>query len=245
MVKIIKNEAIILRKTKFRDSSLILQIYSKDYGKISVILKGARSSKSKIGSKIDLINHVEVVIYNKEEKELQLVTQVNLIDHFSDIKEDLEKIKYASAVCELILKLIPENEPNERIFLGTARILKLINDSLKPAFVYFTQYLIFFIKQIGYEISFEACSNCGEKIDKVSGNAFSYSNGIICEKCEQDKKITFPLSEELFNLMQCLTTKKDMKSINLKIYRKIIFVLEKFLIYHVPDFNGIKSLKIL
>ncbi len=93
------------------------------------MLKGARSSKSKIGSKIDLINHVEVIFYNKEEKDLQLVTQVNLINHYPNIRENLDKIKYASAVCELILKLVPENEPNDKIFRGSVKILKLINDS--------------------------------------------------------------------------------------------------------------------
>ena len=245
MAVITKSEAIVLRKTKFSDSSLIVQIYTKDKGKISAILKGARSSKSKIGSKIDLINHVEVVFYNKEEKDLQLVTQVNLINHYPKIREDLDKIRYASAVCELILKLIPEHESNDKIFRGTVRILQLINDSKNNESLHFAQYLLFFIKEIGFEISFEKCSNCGSHIDSDIGNAFGYSTGIICDECNEDKLITFQFSEELFNLFKCLTSKNKVGSYNVKNTENIIFILEKFLVYHNSDFNGIKSLQML
>lgn len=245
MAEITKSEAIVLRKTKFSDTSLIIQIYTKEKGKISALLKGARSSKSKIGSKIDLINHVEVIFYNKEEKDLQLVTQVNLINHYPNIRESLDKIKYASAVCELILKLVPENEPNDKIFRGSVKILKLINDAKNNEAYIFAQFLLFFIKQIGFEISFEYCSNCSSKIDKLSGNAFSYTNGIVCSECNEDKLLTFQFSEELFNLFKCLTNKNNLTSCNNKDAENIVFILEKFLVFHNSEFKGIKSLQIL
>ena len=245
MAEITKSEAIVLKKIKFSDSSLIVQLYTKDKGKISALLKGARSAKSKIGGKIDLINHVEVIFYNKEEKDLQLVTQVNLIDHYQNIKEDLEKIKYASSVCELLIKLIPDHEVNDRIFRGTVRILKLINAAKNDEVLLFAQYLLFFTKEIGFEISFNNCSSCGKDLATVDGNAFSYSNGIVCNDCSEDKLLTFQFSEELFNLFKCLTTKNNITSYKRSDAENIIFILEKFLIYHNSDFKGIKSLQIL
>jgi DNA repair protein RecO (recombination protein O) len=245
MTEITKSEAIVLRKTKFSDTSLIVQFYTKEKGRISAIVKGARSSKSKIGSRIDLINNVELIFYNKEEKDLQLVTQVNLVNHFPKIREDLDKIKFASAVCELILKLTPEHEANEKIFRGSIKILKLINDSHETVILLFAQYLLFFIKEIGFEISFDLCSNCGNKIEKRTGNAFSYSDGIICEDCNEDKMLTFQFSEELFNLFECLTSKNRIKSFSKQQVENIIFILEKYLVYHNSEFKGIKSLQIL
>jgi DNA repair protein RecO (recombination protein O) len=245
MTEITKSEAILLKKTKYGDSSLILQLYSKDLGRISAIVKGARSSKSKIGSKIDLINQVEVVLYNKDEKDLQLITQVNLINHFPKIKEELDKLKYASAVCELILKLTPDHDVNDKIYRGSVRILNLINDSKNSEAFLFARYLLFFIKEIGFEISLDHCSNCGVKFGKHSGNAFNYGSGIICENCNEDKMISFQLSEELFNLLKCLTIKNDKISYNKKDVEIIISILEKFLVYHNSDFKAIKSLQIL
>lgn len=245
MTEINKSEAILLKKTKFGDTSLVVQLYTKEFGRISAIIKGARSPKSKIGSRIDLINQVEVVLYNKTEKDLQLVTQVNLINHFPKIKEDLDKLKYASAVCEVILKLTPEHDINDKIYRGSIRILSLINQSENSAVFLFAQYLLFFIKEIGFEISIEYCSNCGNKIENSSGNAFNYGSGIICENCNEDKMLSFQLSEELFNLLKCLSIKNDKISYNKKDVENIIFILEKFLVFHNPDFKAIKSLQIL
>lgn len=245
MAEIIKSEALVLRKVKFSDSSLIVELYSKKMGRVSALMKGARSSKSKIGSKVDIINHVEVVFYNKVERELQLVTQVNLIEHYPIIKADLEKIKYGSSVCELLLKLIPENEANEKMFRGAVRILKLINSSNQNEMFLFSQFLLFFIKEIGFEISFQNCSSCGKVLKNIESNAFSYSSGIVCNDCSSDKLMTFQLSTELFNLFKCLTTKNNIQSFSKNHIENIIFILEKFLIYHNPDFKGIKSLQIL
>ena len=243
MTEISKSEAIVLRKTNFSDSSLIVQLFTKEHGKMSAIIKGARSAKSKIGSKIDLLNHTEVVFYKKDSREIQLLTQANLIHHFPIIKEDLDKIKYASAVCELLQKLIPEHEPNEKIFRGVIKILSLMNNKETDSELLFAKFLVFLIRETGYEISFKHCSSCGEKIESNTGAAFSYSEGIICESCNTNKELTFEFSEELFNLFKCLTTKNNIDSYKKNNVNSIIFILEKFLEYHIPDFRGIKSLK--
>lgn len=244
MAEITKNEAIVLKKTKFSDSSLIVQFYTKNNGKISALIKGARSSKSKIGAKIDLLNHVEIIFYQKEEKELQLVTQVNLVNHFKFIKENLDKIRYASAISELIIKLIPDHEIHEKLFRGTVRIFNLLNESEKSEGYLFAQYLLFFIKEIGYEISFDECSICGNKIEGMTDNAFSFASGIVCNNCNEDKLTSYQFSEELFNLFKCLNSTKNIRSFKSKNIDNIIFILEKYLIYHNSDFKGLKSLQI-
>ncbi len=245
MSEIIKDEAIILRKTKFSNSSLILQLYSKDNGKISVLVKGARSSKSKIGSKIDTLNHVEFIFYKKAGRDIQLATEINLIEHYPKIKEDLEKIKYASSICELIMKLIPEHEASERIYKGTIKMLNHFDNSKDSENLLFAKYIVFFIKETGFELSFEKCSICNKELKNETPNAFSYSDGIICGECNEDKMLTYQLSVELYNLFECLTKKNNIGYYKKENIENLIFILEKFLIYHNSEFNGLKSLKIL
>ncbi|MBI1932354.1 MAG: DNA repair protein RecO [Ignavibacteriales bacterium] len=245
MAEIVKNEALILKKINFGNSSLIIHLYTKEHGKISAIIKGAKSPKSKLGSKVDILNHVEIVYYNKEEKELQLITQVNLIEHFANLKSDLAKLKYAMSICELILKLVLEKDKNEKLYRGVIRILNLINDEQSDPILHFTQFLIFFIKEIGFELNFNTCSNCGSKLLETEQNAFSYNDGIICEKCNSEKISTYQFTKELFNLFVCLTSKSKSLSYKKKDLENIIFILERYLIFHNSEFSGIKSLQIL
>ena len=69
MSEIIKTEAIVLNKINYGDTSMIASLYTKDHGKISAILKGGRSSKSKIGAVVNPANYLEIVIYKKDTRQ--------------------------------------------------------------------------------------------------------------------------------------------------------------------------------
>ncbi|MCH7771446.1 MAG: DNA repair protein RecO, partial [Bacteroidetes bacterium] len=74
MSKIIKTEAIVLSKMNYRDTSIITIVYTEELGKISAIVKGGRSPRSKFGMIIDPLNHLQIIIYLKESREVQLLS---------------------------------------------------------------------------------------------------------------------------------------------------------------------------
>ena len=122
MSEIVKTEAVVLSKMDYRDTSSILSVYTKDYGKISVILKGVRNPKSKKGFVAEPLNHLHIIIYRKDSRELQLLSSADLISHFPRIKEDLDRLKYSLAILELVKNLTPDNEVNTRLFNGLSLI---------------------------------------------------------------------------------------------------------------------------
>ncbi|OGU62686.1 MAG: DNA repair protein RecO, partial [Ignavibacteria bacterium RBG_13_36_8] len=166
MSELIKTDAVVLRKLNYGDTSKIATFYSKDFGRISAIIKGARSPKSRIGAMVDIMNHLELVFYQKETRTVQLVSQVNLLSHYPRIKEDLIRHKYAAAILELILNLTFENEVNTRIYTGLTQILDYLNLGEKDPREYFIKFFLFFVKELGYEIQLNKCSQCGRNLPK-------------------------------------------------------------------------------
>ena len=164
MSEIIKTEAVVLSKINYGDSSIISSLYSKDSGKMSVIVKGGRSSKSKIGMMVDPLNHLEIVFYKKESRDVQLLSGAEIISHFHHLKEDLDRLKYSYAVIELVKNLSPENEPNKKIFDGLVRILSLFDSSNENPEILFGRFFLFFVGEVGYELQLFKCSVCG-KVD--------------------------------------------------------------------------------
>ena len=240
----LKTEAIVLRKIDYGDTSKIATFYSKDYGRISCIIKGARSPKSKVGVMVDLLNHLEIVFYKKDTRELQLISQVNLISHFPHIKEDLSKLKYASAILEMINNLTLENEANEKLFRGIIKIMELINSGDGDPREYFIRFFLFVVKELGYEIQTESCAECGNSLNDENVIAFNYSFGFMCGNCRHERVVSFEFPKELFNLLVCLNAKKNDIKYKSSDLDKLIFILEKYLIYHIPEFKGIKSFNI-
>lgn len=244
MSEIIKTEAIVLSKLDYRDTSKIANLFTEDFGKISVIVKGARSPKSKTGKIIDPLNHVRIVYYNKESRDLQLISDAESINYFPALKEDIDKLKYSYAVIELINKLIPDNESNKKLFSAIVRILNRFNASDEIPVVTFGRFLIYFLKEVGFELHLEKCPICGKNDFLTEGIYYSFDKGLICGKCKGGTVYKFEVKKELFNYLICLNYNKSVETFNNNVYSAAINLMEDHLKYHFTDFKGIQSLKI-
>ncbi|KAF0152118.1 MAG: DNA repair protein RecO [Ignavibacteria bacterium] len=244
MSEIVKTRAIVLRRLDFGDTSRIAHFFTEEFGKLSAMVKGAKSPKSKTGLVIDLLNVVELVLYKKETREVQLVSQVDLLKHFPNIRDDFEKFRFASAVIELLATMITESEPHPKLFEGSVKILSLIDSSNESPKILFAKYFFFFLKELGYEFQFERCSVCGRVLSKGEQASYNFEAGMICTDCRADRLTNFNFSEELFELVFCLNQKKCSYTYKEENINSIIVLLEKFLAYNVGEFKGLKSLKI-
>lgn len=244
MSEIVKTQAIVLRKIDFGETSRIAQFYTEDFGRISAIIKGARSPKSKIGSLVDTMNLLQLVIYKKETREIQLVSQVDLLKHYPSIRDDYDKYVSASAIIELLANMTLENEHSKKIFEGTVRIFTLLESSNDNPKILFIKYFLFFLKEIGYEFQLKHCNVCGNEINSKSQVSFNYEAGLMCSECRKDRLTNYDFTEELFNILLCLSSKQNniiAPEVNLN---AIIKMLENFLSYHIHEFKGLKSLKL-
>jgi len=241
MSEIIKTEAVVLSKINYGDSSIIASIYSKDSGKMSVIIKGGRSPKSKIGMMVDPLNHLEIVFYKKESRDVQLLSGAEIISHFHHLKEDLERLKYSYAVIELVKKLSPENEPNIKIFKGIVRILSLFDSSNESPEILFGRFFLFLIEEVGYQLQLFKCSSCGKDDLRNKILGYNYDRGLLCEECRIENINNYEISSELFDYLYCLKTNKSIQSVNDSTIKNANNFFETYLKFHISDFKGIQS----
>ena len=244
MSEIIKTEAVTLSKINYGDTSLILKLFTKDYGKMSVILKGARSPKSKLGASADTLNYVDVVFYFKENREMQLVSQIEIINHFTALREDYEKMKYAAAATEAVERFTAEHEVYPLIFKGFVRILKLIDEEKIPPELLFIKFLIFLIKEIGYEFHLTNCSVCGKNIDVNEAAAFTVNQGLVCRSCSGSLSSVYQLNAELLKIFNGISNRSEKIECSLPALTKMIQLLEKYLMFQMPEFGGFKTFKL-
>lgn len=243
MSEIIKTEAIVLSKLDYGDTSKIANLFTKDLGKVSVIIKGARSAKSKFGSVIDPLNYVRVVFYNKESRELQFISDAEIIEFYTRIKEDYDHLKFAYAVIELVNKLIPDNESNLKLFEAILRIFKRFDSSDENPQVIFCRFFLYFLKELGFEIHLEKCSACGKNDFAGNGIYYSFEKGLICGNCNKMMTYNTAVNKELFEFLNCLNTNKSIAKFDNSVSREAIKFMEEHLIYHAVGFKGINTLR--
>jgi len=244
MSSIIKSKAFVLNKLDFGETSKIVNFYSEEFGRITGIIKGARSAKSKLGKAVDILNFVEVVFYRKENRDIQVVTQADLLSHFPNIKSDLEKLKYSSAIIELVLKLTVENDPHKRLFNGIEKILKRMDSEDTRPILLCALFYKFFLSEIGYGFETDNCTGCNKVLVDSNNIHYNYELGFLCDSCGKNHLISFSFTSELFSKVICLSQRKNLCSYENSELESIIVFFEKFLIYHIDEFKGLKSLQI-
>jgi DNA repair protein RecO (recombination protein O) len=244
MSEIIKTEAVVLQRIKYGDTSIIVTLFTKDYGKLTAIVKGGRNPKSKLGLIVDTFNYLQIVFYKKDSREIQLISSADIISHFPNLKSDLDYLRYAQAVMELVKNLSVEHEVNLKLFNGVVRIFSLMDEAKELAAILFARFFMFFLSELGYQLQLGQCSSCGKKELSKSELSYNYELGIFCSDCQVNIKESFHINAELFVLLICLKSNKNIPEMSIGLIDKAISFMERHLKHNVPEFKGIQSLNV-
>ena len=113
-------EAILLRKRKFSDTSLIVSWCTESLGCVQTIAKGARRQKSAFAGKLDLFFEAEISIVRSRKSDLHTLTEVVLKNPFVGIRSNYLRTQSAAYFVELI-EICTERDHREPELFGLLR----------------------------------------------------------------------------------------------------------------------------
>ena len=187
---IVKTEAIVLRSRKFRETSSILALYSKEFGKISVIAKGARARGNKFGSSLQPLGHVAAVLYKHEGRDLHLLSQCDTISRFHHLAEDLDKFASAMSVVEMLEHVAHGEQRNDQLFNLTLAVLRAIENAPAGPGAIQLFFELHLSDLLGFKPNFHTCLSCGKPLDEKAlgtkgGELRLMSGGVLCAQCSE------------------------------------------------------------
>lgn len=109
----------------FGEADRILIVYTKSFGKVSLLAKGVRRPKSRKRGHIEVFNFVR--FQSTEGRGINLMTEAEVIDDFKEIRRSLKRISLAYYLMEVTGRITHEGEPNVELFnliLETLTMLK-------------------------------------------------------------------------------------------------------------------------
>lgn len=249
-MNIFKSLAIVLKSESWRETSKILTLYSQRFGKIKVIAKGARDPKSRLAGNLELFSQISIVFYKKENTDLHLLSQVDLLYPLPKIQDDLKRFSYASAVAELLNKLTESEEVHPGLFSLTWETLQSLNEAPQNKLDnYLWSYALKLASNLGYRPKLSACISCGKKESLNTENLFfsSEQGGMICQNCVQEGFFYLKLSRKSWEMMKLLLTSQNSHleslTLNKKQISEISDTILSLLEYHAHLPKTIKSLE--
>jgi DNA repair protein RecO (recombination protein O) len=231
-------EGIVLHFIKYRESSVIATIYTRDFGRQSYLINAARSKKSKNkASLLQALFLVDLVAYQKQSRELHRVKELKSNQPYQNIAFDIAKSTQAIFLAEVLYKTIHEQEcfPEMFDFMKNALLyFDLLEEGASNFHLFFlfrlTEYLGFLpdTTKTGFESWFD--------LKKGSIVPFEPSHPLFANK---------EVTEYLIILSEVKI--HDLK--NLKISRSIrdslLTVLLDYYQLHFDNLGEIKSVKVL
>ena len=177
-----KTLALVLAKQDYRDTSLLVDFYTRDFGKIKGIVKGIRDGRERYGSTLEPFSLNEILFYKRKRGgDLHQVTQVELVDLYPAVREDLERLSYASYFIELMDELTEVEVADPEIFGLVTDLLAFLGSgaSAKRAARIFE---IKFFELLGLMPEIRVCVICRAEFPDQA--FFSVKQGgIYCKAC--------------------------------------------------------------
>ncbi|HZK32927.1 MAG TPA: DNA repair protein RecO [Tissierellaceae bacterium] len=194
----IRTEGIVLKEIRYKDTSKIIKVYTKEYGRISIMARGAYRPKSKIMANTQPFSYNEYNLHKG--RNFFYLNQGNLLNSFYCIREKMERVAYGCYMLELIEKSLPEEQEHEKIFLLLKKGLMVLEKLDKDFIKFIISYELKFISFLGYKPYLKACVLCEN--NNMKSIKFSIENGgIICSNCFKKSPFSFAIDEETYKAM--------------------------------------------
>jgi len=184
---IVKTDAVVLKSMRYRDTSKIVTFYTRAYGKVAGIAKGARESRSKFGASLEPMTEVSLVLYKKDQKDLQLISQCDIIKPFKYVHSDMEKMSGAMAVVELLNQLTHSEEENPLLYKLLVETLEAVEQAPRNIQNIVYGFELRFASLFGFTPVFDRCSHCGTVLGGSGSRPVVLfridRGGVWCESC--------------------------------------------------------------
>lgn len=179
-----KLEGIIISEVEYRETSKIINIFTRELGIVGVIAKGARRVKSTLSGLTTKLTYGVFDIYYKENG-LSTLVEVNILNNFKNIKKDINLISYACYLLELSTQVY-KHDANSDIYGLLIASLKKIEEGYDYQVI--TNILeLKLLDYLGIKPIIDSCVSCGKTTDIVTIS--SYRGGYLCSDCVHDEGI--------------------------------------------------------
>jgi DNA repair protein RecO (recombination protein O) len=200
-VKLYREQGVVLRTYKLGEADRIVVLMTQGAGKVRAVAKGVRKTTSRFGGRLEPFSHVDVSLY--EGRNLDIVTQAEVVSPFRYLREDYDRVTAGSAMLEAVDQVAEEGEPAVRLFLLLVRGLRALNGppgtGREPSIV-LDAFLLKLLAVEGYRPALTECTACGEPGPHVRFSAAR--GGALCDRCRSGAealldRATLPLLAEL------------------------------------------------
>ena len=204
-----KSEGLMLRVTDFSETSRIVVIFTREFGKISALAKGGRRLKGPFESSLDLLSTCQIVFLRKHTSGLDLLTEAKLVSRFHPQERDLTCLYAGYYLAELLLSLTEDYDPHPILYTAAQEALTMFGAS-ETKLLGVIRFELVLLRELGQLPDFENCAACG--VELTEGRTFGFwvnEGGLICPECQREEYTQISIHAGTAAAMRLLSSESE------------------------------------
>jgi len=194
-----KTQAIVIRAIPFGETSAVVTLFTRDYGKLRALAKGAWRPKSAFDGALDLLSIGQVLVLRKSSDQLDLLTEARLDRRFR-VGGSVAAVRASMQVAELLDVLTADADPHPELFDAATATISALSDWRGPdgpvhAAVIQTELAL--LRLTGHAPALDACAECAAPLPVAGRVAFGMlDGGTLCPRCRPGKRSVVAVSAD-------------------------------------------------
>ena len=230
---LLKTEAVVIRTIKYKDTSVIADLLTRERGMLTVIAGGVRKSRSRMPASIfQPPSLIEAVMYYKDNSNMHRLKEARQSFPLIQIFEQLKRIAIAQFVAELVKKTVSNREPHRELF----EFVRSTVVELETAETVNPNMPLMFMLELAVHLGISP------EFKKTGGKYLDLREGVVYPTPPQHPHF---LSEELTLALKKLLMTRDQKTemprINNETRRQLFTHLTQYYLIHVDGMKPMKS----
>ncbi|WP_261851497.1 DNA repair protein RecO [Clostridium folliculivorans] len=225
-MSIFETNGVVIKAQDFKENDKLIWLYTEKLGKIAVIAKGAKKSKSRHLSLTLPLCYGEFVVFKG--KNLYTLSEGRITNSFQGLLNNLEKLTYSTYICELIDICVTDEEDNGKLFKDFVTCLYLLNTDALDYELLIRSFELKILKATGYGLNLDNCAYCKKSINSAAYINMSFYGG-VCEECPKEYGIS--LSKGAYSALKYLNTAPMDKIYRLNINKTVKDEIAKITAY--------------
>ena len=173
-----QSEAIVLRTYPFRESDLLVTLFTRLEGKVRGVARAAKKSRRRFGGALEPLTHVKAIYEDRERQELARLDACEVIESPLSSEISYPRAVALGHVAELLDELSPDREANDAVFrLALSVIRQLQGDEFSIPVTYFELWMA---RLMGYLPGISECLACGRILNGSRAYFHALADGLMC-----------------------------------------------------------------
>jgi DNA repair protein RecO (recombination protein O) len=183
-----KTTGLVIRLADFSESSRVVTFFTKDFGKVPLLAKGAKRLKGPFESALDLLATCDLVFLRKSSGSLGILTEARLVERFHNSGRELSRLYGGYYIAELLEGLTEEFDPHPGLYEEALQGLRRLEDVAVDPRLAIVHFEFAVLRETGHLPNFEDCVVCGRTTVGRAPYAFWVSQGgVLCRDCQKQE----------------------------------------------------------